>query len=96
MRKIRATTGFNVILNEMIAGGLPRPDGMPGCMIAIRPGVNVVPDELLEHFYLKSHIDSGSVTLCDVDEPPRAISKFLREHLHNPFTETDKPERENA
>lgn len=93
MRKIRSTTGFNVILNEVVAGGLPRPDGQKGCMIAIRPGANLVPHELLEHFYLRSYIDAGLVTLPDVDEPPappRAISKFLRDdHLKNSFSETE-------
>jgi hypothetical protein len=80
MRRILSATGFNVILNEALAGGLPRADGRPGCMIAIRPGANVVPDELLEHHYLRTFIDTGAVILSDVDElqPPRTVSKFLR------------------
>jgi len=90
MRKIRSATFFNIVLGTLIEGGLPRPDGRPGCMIAIRPGANMVPDELLEHHYLKSYIDAGSVTLHDVDEPPpRTVSKFLppadRAELPNPF-----------
>jgi hypothetical protein len=92
VRKIRSTTGFNIILNETIAGGLPRPDGRPGCLITIRPGANVVPDELLDHYYLKSFIDAGSVTLHDVDEleQPRAISKYLRDDFY-PADRTDLP-----
>jgi hypothetical protein len=81
VRKIRSATGFNIILNERVQGGQPRPDGRTGCMIVIRPGVNIVPDELLEHDYLRSFIDAGAVTVPDVDdpEPPRAISKYLRD-----------------
>jgi hypothetical protein len=92
MRKIRSATTFSIILNEVIAGGLPRPDGRPGCMIAVRPGLNLVPDELLDHPYLRVHIDGGTVTLADVDEPeppPRPFSKFSlpadRAGLPNPF-----------
>ena len=86
MRKILAATGFNVILNEALPGGLSRADGRPGCMIAIRPGANMVPDELLEHHYLRSFIDAGAVTLSEIDEPPpaRSISKFLREQSPAP------------
>ena len=59
-------------------------------MIVVRPGANRVPDTLLEHFYLRSYIDAGMVTLPDVDEPPRAISKFLRDKpLPKPFTEPE-------
>jgi hypothetical protein len=92
VRKIHSSTGFNIILNEIVDGGAPRPDGRPGCMITIRPGVNVVPDELLEHPYLLSYIDAGSVTLHDVDEPPpRTVSKFPpptdRADLPNPFAD---------
>jgi hypothetical protein len=84
VRKILSATAFNVVLNETIAGGLPRADGRPGCMIAIRPGANMVPDELLEQPYLRSHLDAGSVTLPDVDEPerPRTVSKYLRDDFH--------------
>jgi hypothetical protein len=81
MRKILSATAFNMILNEVIHGGAPRPDGRPGCMIAIRPGANMVPDELIEHHYLKSYIDADLVTLPDANEPeppPRTISKFNR------------------
>src|SRR5260370_35980830 len=63
VRKIRSTTAFNVILNEAVAGGLPRPDGMRGCMVTIRPGINLVPDELLDHPYLRSYIAAGAVTV---------------------------------
>jgi hypothetical protein len=83
MRKISSATAFNIILNEAIAGGLPRPDGRPGCMIAVRPGINMIPDDL-EHWYLQSHIDAGSVTSPDVDGPPRAVSKYLREQPIEP------------
>jgi hypothetical protein len=84
MRKIRSATFFNIVLGTLIEGGLPRPDGRPGCVIAIRPGINLVPDELIEHPYLRSHIDAGLVTLPDVDEPerPRTISKYLRDDFH--------------
>jgi hypothetical protein len=92
VRKIRSSTGFNITLNETIAGGLPRPDGRIGCMVVIRPGANMVPDELLNHHYLRSFIDAGAVTLHDVDEPPpqpRNVSKFFppadRADLPNPF-----------
>ena len=47
-------------------------------MIAIRPGVNLVPDELLQHHYLRSFIDAGGVTLSDVDEPRRSIDRNRR------------------
>jgi hypothetical protein len=91
MRKIRSSTAFNVILNETVAGGAPRPDGRPGCMIAIRSGANMVPDELLEHHYLQAYIDAGLVTLRDVDEPPpRTISKYLRDDFH-PADRADLP-----
>jgi hypothetical protein len=91
VRKILSATAFNVVLNEVIAGGLPRADGRPGCMIAIRPGANMVPDELLEHSYLRSHLDAGSVTLPDVDEPPpRTVSKYLRDDFH-PADRADLP-----
>jgi hypothetical protein len=90
MRKVRSTTGFNIVLNETIAGGLPRQDGRLGCMIVIRPGANMIPDELLEHHYLQSFIDAGSVTLHDVDEleQPRAVSKYLRNQSDPPSTES--------
>jgi len=81
MRRILSASSFNVILNEALAGGLPRPDGRPGCMIAIRPGANLIPDELLEHRYLRSFVDTGAVTITEVDEPPpppRSVSKFIR------------------
>jgi hypothetical protein len=84
VRKIRSSTGFNIILNEAVAGGLPRADGRPGCMIVIRPGVNIVPTELFEHSYLRTFIDAGAVTLSDVDEPRRSISKFLRDQSPAP------------
>jgi hypothetical protein len=84
VRKILSATGFNVILNEAGDGGQPRADGRPGCMIAIRPGANLVPDELLEHHYLRAYIDAGLVTVpvFDAPEPSRAISKYLRDDFY--------------
>jgi hypothetical protein len=84
VRKIRSTTGFNVILNKALEGGLPRADGRPGCMIVIRLGVNMVPTELVEHSYLRAYIDAGLVAVPDVDEPerPRVVSKYLRDGFH--------------
>ena len=76
MRRILSAVGFNVILNEALAGGRPRPDGRPGCMIAILPGANVVPDELLEHRYLRSFIDAGLVTMPGSTNHGAAAGRF--------------------
>jgi hypothetical protein len=68
MRKINSASGFNIILNEAIAGGLPRLDGRPGCMIAVRPGVNMVPDQILEDPFFKKFVTAGQVTVS-ADHP---------------------------
>jgi hypothetical protein len=94
VRKIRSTTGFNIILNKAVAGGGPRPDGRPGCMIAIRRGANMVPEELLEHHYLRSFVDAGAVTLSAVDEPRSSISKFIREQSPAPTLISADPKPE--
>jgi hypothetical protein len=69
MRKINSLTGFNITLNEAIAGALPRPDGRPGCMIAIRPGANMVPESVLEHPFFEKFVATGQVTVSAADHP---------------------------
>jgi hypothetical protein len=93
MAVINSAVSFNVLFGTVSDNGIdpivvpgsgPRPDGRPGCMITVRPGINLVPDELLEHHYLQTFIDAGAVTLSDVDEPRPSISKFLLEQSPAP------------
>jgi hypothetical protein len=97
-------TAFSIVLNEAIAGGAPRPDGRPGCVVHIKPGFNSIADAVFQHHYLKSYIADGLVTLPDVDEPepPRTVSKYLRDDfadsadLPNPFAGAEQKFTEPA